>query len=128
MPVLRVNNDGVRCARSSVFGVSTIATLIEPPRFAPALAPPPPKQPAGITAAIVSRAAIKARRTVAPAEASAGLSCARVATSPTSPTTEQRLAGSQARPLRQRLKATVLALNVDTHLHSRDLVSIIRCQ
>src|SRR3954452_23553230 len=63
MWVLSVNSDGVRCARSCMFGVSTIATLIEPP----ARVPPPfclwPPQPATATAPIASRTAIHATRT-----------------------------------------------------------------
>jgi hypothetical protein len=47
MPVSSVNNDGVRCAKSCELGVSTIATLIEPPRFDRLPSSPPPQQPQG---------------------------------------------------------------------------------
>src|SRR5919204_938865 len=64
MWLFAVNSDGVRRARSWVSGVSTIATLREPPAFdLPPLSWPPP-QPTKAATPIANGSAIKARRTV----------------------------------------------------------------
>src|SRR6188472_3364571 len=75
MPVFAVNSLGVNAAMSFICGLSTIATLIEPP-FPPvagvplAAAPelelfdPPPPHPAAIAQTTASSAAADQRRTV----------------------------------------------------------------
>src|SRR4051812_18022349 len=60
MCVSRVKSDGVRRSRSSVFGVSTMATLIEPPRIDWWALCSERAQPARAAPPIATRSAIQA--------------------------------------------------------------------
>src|SRR3954464_9240870 len=61
MWVLRVKSDGVRCARFCVSGVSTTATLIDPPPFDPAgLWSSPPHAPGTVIVSPSTTAPLRA--------------------------------------------------------------------
>src|SRR3954467_2654468 len=63
MWLFAVKSDGVRCAMSCICGLSTIATLIEPPRFDPPSLSPPP-HPLMSPPPITNRVAIEVMRAI----------------------------------------------------------------